>query len=792
MDIEYVDLLGLSPTLSLAQAKTYADAIGVKGVLLETNKERRALLLRMRHSAGLVVYTGPSGATFWSLASLEVKVRVVPDGTEYTRRTDDVRLWAALVVCDKESSARTLARRATAPKEGTLDRERWDRLTKAVRLLRKAEASGVGPPIVADGMAVDIVLDRADQRMLLDKLPRKQRVSLDWEWDEETSDPLGLAVSTADRNFYLPVLAADYQPQGADHGEFLRSGVADVLRRRTRTVWHSAASDLSSQYPGDPEELVFGRRSFIDDTLVMAYLVGEPDLHLKDLTRQRLNRDPMDYPSGSCVRCAGKGTVGKGEDAEECTDCRGTGKRGLKNVSVATAARYAAAGDTRNTLDLYYDLLPVLDERNQRTVYTDIERPLIPIIASMEKFGSPLNMAEVTRLHEEFSLTEEAMHSLLWQRFRVDVADASDNEAASRGLIKRLTGYDPGTMDQRTLSKIEDPWMDVLIGHRRLRTRRRNFLGKMLERWRAAGSPKVWSAYPHFNQAGSSVPDDPRSFKRAPRSGRLSSANPNFQNQPRDIRSAFVPPPGTSFWSLDYSGLELHIAAAVSGDKEMLRVLNEQCPDPGPDGCEHAPKHGDLHDAFHHKIHEYTGVWVGRVTAKAGNFEQLYGGGPDKLVQILQKERAFISLETARLVVKAHAETFPQYHQYAEKVVQAAMENGGYSETLFGRRRYERDLFSGDPETRSWAARALVNTTIQGTAADIMKMAMVWAVPVLRAYDAHVAIQVHDELTGWVPGSKRDKEAFLAAMRGVMQSVELPGLDLKAEGGVGLSWVEVH
>ena len=249
-------------------------------------------------------------------------------------------------------------------------------------------------------------------------------------------------------------------------------------------------------------------------------------------------------------------------------------------------------------------------------------------------------------------------------------------------------------------------------------------------------------------------------------------------------------PPGCLFWALDYSGLELHIAAALSGDPEMLRVLRETCPAPGPDGCEHSPKHGDLHDAFRQAILKATGVDVGRVTAKSGNFEQLYGGMASQLVTILAIERAHVTQKMAQLTVDTHHAVHATYHAYTEGIVQAAKLNGGWSASLAGRRRYEQDIFSNDPERRGWAERALVNMTIQGTAADILKKAMVLVMPVLRKYDAHMTMQVHDELDGFVP--EEQAAGFIPAMQKVLQGIAIPGLTLKAEGGAGMDWSTVH
>lgn len=743
---KFVDLIGL--TLQ-PNKDEYAASLNLDGEFIRTEDDRLRLLAGLRDGAGVNVVTGPLGAPFWSLASIEVRVRVEPDGTDYDFRTQSHEAWSLMALGMTETEAVSLVRaygqgrQPPTPRHGQYDR--WVRADALRQRLSALTASAV--PIVVQAFAVNIIRDPAEQLRLVEQLD--EFCALDWEWEISSShSPIGLSVSTGDRNYYLPLWASDFR-LGEDHGERLRGLLGHRLGSDLRTVFHNARADLGTQHPGDPLSLS-GRE--LDDTLVLAYLAGEPELGLKPLTRKYFpDRDPMDYP----------------RDDED---------HGLEVLPVELGARYAAAGDTRNTYDLFFKLKQRVEERGQWDVYTRFERPLVPIIASMERYGSPVDMTEVQRLREEHWQAEEEIRQRVQRESGFDLSD----DGQTRQYIRSKTGYDPGTLDKRALAKYRDAWMDEIIhpesGYRPLRTRRRNFLDKLIERWNAAGRPSDFRAYPSFNQAGTSVDGDPRSFRAAPRSGRLSSSRPNFQNQPRSIRSAFVAPPGDSvFWSLDYSGLELHIAAAVSRDPAMLAVLAGG---------------GDLHSDFLGEIIQRTGRDPGRPAAKQGNFEQLYGGGIDKLVQILAVQRIHIAYDMAKIIVETHRERHSVYHAYGAGVIEQARRNGGYAQTLFGRRRYEQDLFSNDPETRSWAERALVNTTIQGTAADIVKQAMVWAVPVLLHFNAHLSIQVHDELCGWLP--RDSTEPFLNAMKAVMAAVPLPGLTLKVEGGAGQNWGAVH
>lgn len=769
----YIDLLGLTRQVKLAEQ--YADELGLEGKRIRTEDGRLKLLSQLREGAGVNVYTGPLGAPFWSLASIEVKVRVEPDGTEYNFRTKDTRLWSLMSGGLTVAKARALLKGFPTGSAPTPKHSQYGRWVAADALRTRLDAlagTASAVPIVVEAFAVEVVREAADQLRLVGNI--EEFSALDWEWEVSTLNPVGLSVSTGERNYYLPVRASDLN-HGSGHGEALKGLLGKRLAAGLPAVFHNGRADLGTQHPGDPVALS-GRE--LDDTLILGYLAGEKDLRLKPMTRSYFpDRDPMDYP----------------------IDENGVG---LEALPVDLAARYAAAGDTRNTYDLYFKLLKKVEDRGMLPMYKAFERPLMPVIASMEKYGSPVDMDEVLRLREQHWQAEEAIRQRVLAASGFDL----DDDEQTKLYIKSKTGYYPGSIDKRTLSKYQGEWMDEIIhpefGYRPYRTRRRNFLDRSIARWEELGRPDDFRVYSNFVQAGGVLDNDPRGFKSAPRTGRLSSSGskrpwdraygaPNLTNQPRLIRSAFIPPKGGRYvyWSLDYGGLELHIAASVSQDPVMLEVLRQICP-VAPLPCPHTPKCGDLHDSFLFEIVQRTGKNPGRPATKQGNFEQLYGGGIAKLVQILAIQRIYIAYEMAKIIVDLHKERHAVYHSYGDEVIEKARRNGGYAESLFGRRRYEEDLFSNDPETREWAQRALVNMTIQGTAADIVKQAMVWAVPVLLHFGAHLSIQVHDEICGWVEREKAD--AFMGAMRAVMVSVPLPGLQLKVEGGWGANWGEVH
>ena len=763
----YVDLPGLSPRAT----DEYVQALGLPAdaVPLRTEHDRMYVVNRLVEGAGVTVFTGPKGANWWLPVSLEVNVRLAPDGTDMDERMPLGFEWALRATGCTPAVAKTLAARDKPPTRGQ-HVEPWGR---AIELLQKISEDYytdlVSDPIVFEEFPVTIIESLAEQVTFLDGI--NERVCVDGEWNKyDITEGHGLAVSNATDNWYLPLRASDYEPE--ENADVLLREAFMRLLHRVPTILHNGKADLKAFYLGDPLN-VYG--NVIDDTIIMAYLLGETDLKLKPLVRYYLDRDPMDYPLGH--------------------------EGGLSTLPLKLGARYAAAGDTRNTWDLAEVFEKELrDTGRQWTIYESIERPLMPMIASMEWGGTALDIDEARQLHTNFFAMHEGIRSMWWARTHIDIS----TDLGVRAVVKHMTGYDPGSAAQDVLAKTEDEWMDSILAYRRVRHRDRSFLVKHIERYEAAEAAGVvddYRIYSSFNQAGSADQHDARAFKSAPRSGRLSSSAAkkgdagNLTNQPGDIRSMFSAPKGMEFWSRDFSGLELNIMASLSQDPTMMKILGTVCAAPeekdGELKCPHDPKCGDLHDGFRYDILQRTQIDVDRRFAKQANFSGAYGGHADMLITILNKQRAFLTYETAKLIADIRRETFPLSYLYGEAVVAQARANGGYSETYYGRRRVDKDLFAPDKQTQGHAERALTNHTIQGTAADILKIVMLQVIPLLRKYGAHLALQVHDEICGIVPEDVA--AAFDAELKVVMESaVQLPGVKLQTTGGFGANWDEVH
>ena len=711
----YIDLEGLHPT-TLRILGLKGESIG-SSIRLET-------LSRATLTGSGTIYTGPLGAAFWTCASPSIKVVVLPENVEYTER-ETIDDWSYFQVTD-EVTAKKLVARKSPPTRGVLVAPYNEAKALAAQLrtlVETAEPLGtVEKVILHDDSALD----------------GHELVALDWEWQRSNYDPLGLAISNADSNWYVPTRTRDEVFYTV---EVARERFSQALRDGLPAVFHNGRADIGTQYDSDPIEL-FGKP--IDDTLLMGYLADpySEDLGLKTLTTKYLNRHAIPYPGD------------------------------VENLPLDEAAQYAAGSDTRNTYDLRRVLVSELIRTKQWKLYTDIERPLVPVVASMEKLGVYVDMERVLNAYRNYTTIEAGIRSFYQESgYKIRHKPSSDSAEFTR-YITDVLGHSPGDLDQRTLSGYTNGEIDLALYYRQTRTRRNNFLKRLIKEWVLAGRPDTFCLHPRYNQAGSAKRGE--GFGRAPRTGRFSSSNPNFQQQPRDLRYIYIAPPKHKWFKYDYKQLELRLAANLSGDKNLTSDLLT----------------GDPHGVFQQYIQQTTGAHIERPVAKTANFEKLYFGGDAQLVRVLQKERVFIDLRLAHTIGRAHASRYGQYYEYGNGVIQAARSNDdgvGMVRTKYNRLRAIPEISSSDPSVRQHGERAAVNHTVQGLAADLVKMVMSMLVPVMNKYGAHMAIQVHDEIDGWVPNSV-DLEAFDREVRDCMQSLIVGVVPLEVDGGIYDSW----
>ena len=737
---QYLDVLGLATYGASNDLTNRARAAFPAAVELDSVTARVSTLSKLRSGAGVQIITGPLGREFWSIVGLEVQVTVWPDDYDWSERWSEY-LWAWVASGGDYEDGRALeASHIKKGKQPTSKHRLYEQHATAVEM---ATALSNARTAVEQEVVEDTPFEVVDSIELVDGM------AIDFEWHRKTRQLVGMAVSgpEPEANQYTPLVASDY-PADEARIEQVKRQFTNSVRGGLHAVGHGLRADLSVVYQGDPAREIAGETYHLDDTMGMAFLLGESRLGLKPLARKYLGRDPI-------------------ENDREWAD-----------MPARMTARYAAAGDTRNTADLFKVFDKLLTGR-QREIYEQIERPLVPIVASMEKFGVVVDIEATKRLYHQFRAIQYGLRHAVLDLYGHDIG----TEDGQRSFVEAQGYSRPTSLDQRALALNPHWCIDLILEHNMARTRANNFLKKILVRWRDAGKPKEFRLYTRFNQFAR----DDDTNKLAPGTGRFSSSKnnspppngasgDNLQNQPRDIRSIYRAPEGCVWWSFDYDSIEIRAAAALSRDPEMLKSLQ-----PGEIG---------LHDRFQRFVNETYHANIARPAAKTGNFEQLYGGGWNQLIAILAKQRVFISRETAEQIVKGHHELFHTYHAWGADRIQLARSRG-YAETYEGRRRWLPDLYSPDDGLRGVAERGAQNHDVQGTSADVIKRAMLRVQPVLRDYKmGHLALTVHDELDGWVWGGV-DLTRFKREMEEAME-YEIEGVKLTVAGGIGATWAEAH
>ena len=459
----------------------------------------------------------------------------------------------------------------------------------------------------------------------------------------------------------------------------------------------------------------------------------------------------------------------------------GTGKSAITfdKVEVAKAVRYAAE-DADVTLRLHRALKPRLPVQRLTTVYETLERPLIPVLARMEMAGIKVDRDTLSRLSNGFAQRmaglEAEIHKLAGQPFNVaspkQLGEILFDQMGAEGGKKGKAGaYSTGADVLETLSAQSE---DETV---------KNLASTVLD-WRQLS--KLKSTYTdalqeHINVETGRVHT---SFSLAATStGRLASTDPNLQNIPvrteegRRIREAFVAEEGNVLLSLDYSQIELRLLAHIAGiDALKQAFLDGQ----------------DIHAMT---ASEVFGVPVEgmdpmvRRQAKAINFGVIYGISAFGLSNNLHIPRG-----EAQAFIDAYFEKFPGIRKYMDATVEHAQKHG-FVETIFGRRIHTPDINTKGPK-QGFQKRAAINAPIQGSAADVIRRAMIRIPAALKRekLSARMLLQVHDELLFEVPEAEAD--AAIAAMREVMETSHKPAVEidvpLVVDAGRGQSWAEAH
>ena len=451
----------------------------------------------------------------------------------------------------------------------------------------------------------------------------------------------------------------------------------------------------------------------------------------------------------------------------------GTGRqqKNMRDLAPSEICDYACE-DADVTLRLYPILREKMAECDVTDVFSKIEMPLLPVLARIEQNGVRLDTEALRQTGDDFrarlQTLEEEVYALAGHEFTItspkQVGTVLFEELKiSEKARKTKTGQYSTSEEVLETLRDKHPIVEKILAHRALK----KLLSTYVEALPKLINARTGRIHTSFNQAVTAT-------------GRLSSSNPNLQNIPvrgedgREIRKAFVPDEDCTFFSADYSQIELRIMAHLSGDEHMIADFNAG---------------HDIHAAtaariFHKSIEEVTRDE--RRKAKTANFGIIYGISSFGL-----SERLGIPRGEAKELIDSYFDTYPKVKEFMSTCIERAQERG-YILTEFKRRRYLADINSRNATVRGYAERNAVNAPIQGTAADIIKVAMVAIDRRLREehLDTKMILQVHDELNFSVPHRELDTVRRLVVEE--MERAYSMRVPLLAECGSGTNWLEAH
>ena len=456
---------------------------------------------------------------------------------------------------------------------------------------------------------------------------------------------------------------------------------------------------------------------------------------------------------------------------DELIGPKGKSQKNMRDLSPADICDYAAE-DADITLRLYNVLKPRLKEADVEDLFYNIEMPLVPVLAEMEMNGVLLDtnaLAETSKVFtDRMTQIEKNIYELAGHQFNIASPKQVGEVLFSEMKIvdkpkKTKTGQYVTSEEVLQQLRSKAPIVDHILEHRGLK----KLLGTYVDALPKLINPHTKHIHTSFNQAVTAT-------------GRLSSSDPNLQNIPvrgedgKEIRKCFIPEPGCLFFSADYSQIELRVMAHLSGDNNMIEAFREGY---------------DIHAATAARIYKEDINDVTRdqrTKAKRANFGIIYG-----ITVFGLAERLEISRDEAKQLIDGYFETFPQVHDYMEKAKQLAREHG-YAETFFHRRRYLPDITSHNATVRNFAERNAINAPIQGSAADIIKIAMIRIYERFRreGIKSKMILQVHDELNFSVlPEEKEQVEKIVLEEMQNAYPLQVP---LVADSGWGENWLEAH
>lgn len=456
---------------------------------------------------------------------------------------------------------------------------------------------------------------------------------------------------------------------------------------------------------------------------------------------------------------------------EELIGPKGKGQKNMRDLSPQEVYLYACE-DADVTLKLKNILEQELKKNDAEKLFYEIEMPLVPVLVNIESNGVRLDTEALKQSSEHFTTRLQSIEKEIYTLAEEEFNIASPKQVGEilfdklkivEKAKKTKTGQYVTSEEVLESLRNKHDIIGKILEYRGLK----KLLSTYIDALPQLINPKTGRIHTSFNQTVTAT-------------GRLSSSNPNLQNIPirdedgKEIRKAFIPDDGCSFFSADYSQIELRIMAHLSEDKNMIDAFLSGY---------------DIHAATAAKIYK---VDIKEVTAdmrrkaKTANFGIIYGISVFGLA-----ERMNVDRKEAKELIDGYFETYPQVKSYMDKSIQVAREHG-YVETIFHRKRFLPDINSRNAVVRGYAERNAINAPIQGSAADIIKVAMARIYERFKAegLKAKMILQVHDELNFSVPA--KEKEIVEQVVIEEMEKAYRMHVPLKADCGWGTNWLEAH
>ena len=456
---------------------------------------------------------------------------------------------------------------------------------------------------------------------------------------------------------------------------------------------------------------------------------------------------------------------------EDLIGSKGKKQGNMRDLPAEAVYKYACE-DADVTLKLQRVLKKELDDSGASSLFYDIEMPLVPVLAYMEKNGVCLDTEALKETSQHFTARMNQIEKEIYQLADMEF-NVSSPKQVGEVLFDKLKIVNKAKKTKTGQYVTSEEVLEGLRGKHDIVGKILDYRGlkKLLSTYIDALplliNPKTGKIHTSFNQTVTAT-------------GRLSSSNPNLQNIPirnedgKEIRKAFIPEEGCEFFSADYSQIELRIMAHLSGDKNMIDAFQEG---------------DDIHAATASKVYK---IGLDEVTreqrskAKTANFGIIYGISVFGLA-----ERMNVPRSEAKELIDGYFATYPQVKEYMDKSIERARENG-YIETIFGRKRFLPDIHSHNAVVRGYAERNAINAPIQGSAADIIKVAMVHIYQrfLSEGIRSKMILQVHDELNFSVYPEEREKVQQIVIEE--MEKAYAMQVPLRADCGWGKNWLEAH